>query len=84
MSITTLTSLELNQDVSRARKAALQGPVLITDGGRPAHVLLSFHEYQRLTGNRPRIADLLAMPGAEEVELEVHPLRDLPKLASFS
>jgi PHD/YefM family antitoxin component YafN of YafNO toxin-antitoxin module len=84
MSITTLTSLELNQDVGQARKAALQGPVLITDGGRPAHVLLSFQEYQRLTGNRASIADLLAMPGAEEVELEVHPLRDFPKSASFS
>jgi PHD/YefM family antitoxin component YafN of YafNO toxin-antitoxin module len=84
MSITTLTSLELNQDVGQARKAALQGPVLITDGGRPAHVLLSFQEYQRLTGNRASIADLLAMPGAEEVELEVHSLRDLPKSASFS
>ena len=84
MSITTLTSFELDQDVGRARKAALRGPVLITDGGLPAHVLLSFQEYQRLTGNRASIADLLAMPGAEDVELAVPRLRDLPKSASFS
>ncbi len=84
MTVTTLTSLELNQDVGQARQAALRGPVFITDRGRPAHVLLSFQEYQRLSGNRATIADLLAMPGAEEVELEVHPPRDLPKSASLS
>ena len=84
MTVTTLTSLELNQDVSRARRAALQGPVFITDQGRPAHVLLSIQEYQRLTGRAPSIADLLAMPGAEAAELEIHPLRDLPKSASLT
>ena len=84
MTITTLTSLELNQDVGQAKQAALQGPVFITDRGRPAHVLLSFQEYQRLTGNVASIADLLAMPGAEAVELRVPPPRDLPKSASLS
>jgi prevent-host-death family protein len=84
MTISTLTSLELTQDVVQARQAALQGPVFITDRGRPAHVLLSFEEYQRLTGNRASIADLLAMPGAESLELEVPPLRDLPNPASLS
>lgn len=84
MTITTLTSLELTQDVGQARQAALQGPVFITDRGHPAHVLLSFQEYQRLTGNLPSIADLLAMPGAEAIELEVPALRGLPKSASLS
>ncbi len=31
MTITTLTSLELNQDVSRAKKVARQGPLLRTN-----------------------------------------------------
>jgi hypothetical protein len=35
MPITTLTSREFNQDASRAKKAAQQGPVFITDRGRP-------------------------------------------------
>ena len=48
MTITTLSSRELNQDVSRAKKAAKNGPVFITDRGKPAHVLLSIEEYQRL------------------------------------
>lgn len=38
------------------------GPVFITDRGKPAHVLLSFAEYQRLTQQRRNIADALAMP----------------------
>lgn len=83
MTISTLTSLEWTQDVDQARRAALQGPVFITDRGLPSHVLLSFQEYQRLTGSRASIADLLAMPGAEAVELDVPPLRDLPKSASL-
>lgn len=41
MIITTLSSREFNQDTSRAKKAADAGPVIITDRGRPAHVLLS-------------------------------------------
>ena len=70
MAITTLSSRELNHDVSRAKKAAKEGPVFITDRGRPAHVLLSFEDYQRLTQQRRNIADALAMPGVEDIEFE--------------
>ncbi|SOT41456.1 type II toxin-antitoxin system Phd/YefM family antitoxin [Burkholderia cenocepacia] len=68
MTITTLSSRELNQDVTKAKKATKDGPVFITDRGRPAHVLLSFEEYQRLTRQQRNIADALAMPGVEDVE----------------
>ena len=44
MTITTLSSRELNQDVTRAKKATRNGPVFITDRGKPAHVLLSFED----------------------------------------
>ena len=49
MTITTLSSRELTQAVRRAKKATRNGPVFITDRGKPAHVLLSFEDYQRLT-----------------------------------
>lgn len=65
MSITTLSSRQLNQDARKAMKAAEAGPVIITDRGRPTHVLLTFDEYRRILGGRARIADLLAMPGIE-------------------
>lgn len=69
MSITTLSGRELNQDLGRAKRAANAGPVIITDRGRPAHVLLSFDEYKRLTGKMRTLGDLLAAPGAEDIDL---------------
>ncbi|HSX63243.1 MAG TPA: type II toxin-antitoxin system Phd/YefM family antitoxin [Pseudoxanthomonas sp.] len=84
MTTTALTSREFNQDTGRAKKAADKGPVFITDRGRPAHVLLSIQEYQRLTGGRRKIADLLAMPGIEELELEIPTLDDHPRPADLS
>ena len=59
MAITTLSSREFNQDTGRAKSAAQRGPVFITDRGRPAHVLLTFADYQRLTGGQDSIIDLL-------------------------
>lgn len=73
MTITTLSSRELNQDVTRAKRAAKRGPVFITDRGKPAHVLLSFEDYQKLTKQRRNIADSLFMP--ESVDIEFDPQR---------
>jgi prevent-host-death family protein len=70
MTITTISSREFNQDASRAKKAAKDGPVFITDRGKPAHVLLSIEDYRRLSGVRRNIADALAMPGAEDIEFD--------------
>jgi len=70
VAITTLSSREFNQDTSRAKKAATDGPVFITDRGRPAHVLLSIEEYQKLSGARENILDLLAMPEAADIAFE--------------
>ncbi len=70
MPITTLTSRAFNQDTSRAKKAAENGPVFITDRGRPAHVLMTIEEYRRLAKPRQSIADALAMPGSEDIEFD--------------
>jgi prevent-host-death family protein len=70
MAIKTLSSRKFNQSASEAKKLAESGPVFITDRGRPAHVLLSIKEYLRLTGGTGNIADLLAMPGVENIEFE--------------
>lgn len=50
MSIHTFTSRDFTRDVSAAKRAAADGPVLITDRGRPAFALLTIDEYYRLTG----------------------------------
>jgi prevent-host-death family protein len=70
MTITTVSSRDFNQDTSRAKKAATAGPVFITDRGKPAHVLLSIEEYQRLSGGARKIADALAMPDPEPIEFD--------------
>lgn len=70
MSITTFTSREFNQDVSRAKRASNLGPVFITNRNKPEHVLLSIDEYQRLKGEQSNLVDALSMPGLTEIEFE--------------
>jgi len=82
--IKTMTSREFNQHASRAKKAAELGPVFITDRGKPCHVLLSIKEYNSLTRQEENIADLLSMPGSEDIELEIPRMEDLPQTADFT
>jgi hypothetical protein len=84
VTITTLSSRQFNQDASKAKKAAKAGPVIITDRGRPAHVPLTFDYYKKITGRRTKIADLLAMPGIEDIELDIPQMRDRAQPAAFS
>lgn len=70
MPITTVSSREFNQDASGAKRAASKGPVIITDRGRPAHVLLTIEAYQKLTQKTASIAELLAMPGVADVAFD--------------
>lgn len=70
MGITTMSSREFNQDVGKAKRAASNGPVFITDRGHPAHVLLTIDEYQKAIGKKENIVDLLAMPGIAEIDFE--------------
>lgn len=64
MTSTTISSRKFNQDTSGAKKLAKRGPVIITDRGRPAHVLMTIEEYERLTGRRMSLAEALAQPEA--------------------
>jgi len=70
MALTTLSSREFNQDVMKAKRAAKNGPVVITVRGRPEHVLLSMHEYKRLTQKKRNILDAIATHASEYVEFE--------------
>lgn len=70
MTITTLSSREFNQDTSSAKRAAKKGPVFITDRGHPSYVLLSIEDYQQIANSHTSIVELLAMPGADQVDFE--------------
>ena len=83
MTITTISTRELNQDVSRAKREAFNGPVFITDRGEPSHVLLTIKEYQKITDQEKSIVDLLAMSD----DIDFNPPRlntELFKPADFS
>lgn len=75
MSVTTVSSREFNQDASGAKRAALNGPVFITDRGKPAHVLLSIDHYRRLSASAGSIVELLGMAGTEDIEFEPQRLK---------
>jgi prevent-host-death family protein len=62
-----ISSREFNQDVGRAKRAAQAGPVVITDRGKPAFVLMQHEDYRRLAGTLPKrnLFDLLAQDEPE-------------------
>jgi Phd_YefM. len=76
MTITRLSSRDFNQDVSRAKRAADQGPVIITDRGEPAYVLLRHDAYRRLLSGGPTIRKLLDLPGVEDIDFDPPRLGD--------
>lgn len=69
--MSTMSSREFNRDVSAAKRAAAQGPVVITDRGEPTHVLLSIEEFRRLREDGRDLVDLLRMD--DDVEFEPEP-----------
>ncbi|MER8412148.1 MULTISPECIES: type II toxin-antitoxin system Phd/YefM family antitoxin [unclassified Mesorhizobium] len=58
--ITIMSSREFNQDTALAKRAARNGPVIITDRGKPSHVLISMEEYERLEKKPRSLADAIA------------------------
>lgn len=72
-----------NQDTAAAKRAAEDGPVYVTDRGRPSHVLLTFGEYSRLVEAGGGPGDLLSVLGSDAeaaaVDLDVRRARDLPR-----
>ena len=66
----SLSSREFNQDIGKAKRLADEGPVVITDRGRPAYVLMKHDEYVRMIGQGPSILELLADPAGHDIEFE--------------
>ena len=70
MAVTIMRGSEFKRDVSKAKRQARHGPVVITSRGRATHVLLAIDAYMGLTGRDASIADLLAMPEAADIEFD--------------
>ena len=69
MPVTTMSSREFNQDTAGAKKAAANGPVVITDRGAPAHVLLTYDRYLALSGATD-LVELLGMVEGADIDFE--------------
>ena len=75
MSIHTFSSRDFARGVSAAKRAAVDGPVFITDRGRPAFALLNIDDYYRIVGKgEPSLLDVMdGIPGGEGIDF--HPPR---------
>jgi len=82
MVINTISSQKFNLSLS-AMKYSQAGSVLITENGRPTHVLLTYENYQRLSGVKGSVVELLALPGAEDIDLSIATMKDFPVAANF-
>ncbi|PJG83029.1 type II toxin-antitoxin system Phd/YefM family antitoxin [Caviibacterium pharyngocola] len=73
-----ITSREFNQHLSKAQKSAMIEPVIITNRGEPAFVLMSYQEYENSKKAKPEFKSALEAltptdPLVGEIELEIPP-----------
>lgn len=66
----TISARDFNRDVSAAKRAAKSGPVVITDRGDPAFVLLSIEEYRRRGDSGADLVERLSMDDDIDIDFE--------------
>ena len=85
----TMSAREFNQNTSGAKQAAAEGPLIITDRGKPAFVLMTHAEYEHVTKpSQPgqgftSLLEAIEQKGGPEYDFEIElpprtiePLRD--------
>ena len=80
----TSTAQQLRNNPDAAQQAADNAPVLITRAGQPPQVLMRYDEYQRISGERHAIADVLLSlehPDVSDSKLDIPPHRRTEKTA---
>ncbi|WP_342132253.1 type II toxin-antitoxin system prevent-host-death family antitoxin [Hydrogenophaga sp. OTU3427] len=72
MAVHTFSSRDFTRDVSAAKRAAADGPVFITDRGRPAFALLKIEDYHRMAGHQAAsLLDVMdGIPGGEGMDFD--------------
>ena len=68
----TFTSGNFTRSVSAAKRAALKGPVFITERGRPAFALLKIDDYYRIAGKAaPSLLEVMdAISGGDGIDFD--------------
>lgn len=69
---TIFTAREYNQDASRVKRAASKGPVIITERGKPAHVMMTMAAYERLKRHqaKPPLVAFLEGLALDDLDLD--------------
>lgn len=66
----TFTSRDFNRDPGSIKRAALSGPVFITDRNRPSLVVLAIRDYERLAGRGLSLLDVLTPEDEHDFEFD--------------
>jgi hypothetical protein len=85
VSVHTFSSRDFTRDVSAAKRAAANGPVFITDRGRPAFALLQIKDYNRMAGKSEQsFLDVMdSLYDAGDIEFDPPKLNFVFKPAEF-
>ena len=78
----SVTSSEFSQNPETAIRAALDGPVFITEQGEISHVLLSWEDYNTLCQEKD-LVERLACPESAGFEFELPKLSKLIQTEEF-
>lgn len=88
-----VSSREFNQNLAAAKRAAADHPVIVTDRGEPAYVLMSVAEYRRLRGKGMSLWEAFARPipgmsredmdALAQIDVEVERFHDFPREVDF-
>lgn len=81
--MSTMTAREFNRDVSAAKRAAADEPVVITDRGKPAFVLVSIDDYRKMRDEEKAHDLLQRLSMEEEIDIDFEPLHLEVKATRF-
>ena len=79
----TFSSREFNREPGRIKRAAVDGPVIITERGRPIIAVMPFAEYERLKAPPGNILDALDMDEVGDIEVDFTRPQSIPRPAVF-
>lgn len=68
---TTFTARQYNQDTSAVKRATKNGPVFITERGKPSHVMMTIEAYERLKGKHAKVPLVNFLEGLALADLDL-------------
>jgi prevent-host-death family protein len=83
MNVPTFSSREFNREPGRIKRLASDGPVIITERGRPIIAVMPFAEYERLKAPPANILDALDMDEVGDIAVDFSRPATLPRPAVF-